>query len=327
MSYINSATAYVNLTVLMGGESAASTFQQQVASELSSSLANLIPSTYDTVKAGYELIYNTTLNKILNSSVGQVEILLSLTGSPAGAQSIAIQAALQHPFSQGRIYITSNDAFTAPAIDPWYLAHPADTVILREGLKLARQVAATAPLSSSLGDEVSPGSAVSTDAEWDAWLSTTIGTEYHPSSSCSMLPLEQGGVVDSDLKVYGLGNVRVVDASVFPVDFSTHVSLSFSFIASLHRDAPGWLLIYRLVQLQAPVYGLAEQAAKIIRANYNGVGWPSASSSLGQNTSSTSTSTSSTQSAQPDKSNAAMPLSAFNSFALALTVAVTALLL
>ena len=62
------------------------------------------------------------------------------------------------------------------------------------------------------------------DADWDAWLKQNIGTEYHPSCSCAMLPREEGGVVDADLKVYGLANVRVADASVYPIQFAAHVS-------------------------------------------------------------------------------------------------------
>ena len=41
-----------------------------------------------------------------------------------------------------------------------------------------------------------------------------------------MLPLEQGGVVDTDLRVYGLTNVRVADSSVFPMQFAAHVRTS-----------------------------------------------------------------------------------------------------
>jgi len=58
-----------------------------------------------------------------------------------------------------------------------------------------------------------------------------------------MLPLEQGGVVDTDLRVYGLTNVRVADSSVFPMQFAAH--------------------------LMEATYGLAEQAADIIRGEYN----------------------------------------------------------
>ena len=82
--------------------------------------------------------------------------------------------------------------------------------------------------SAVIGDEVMPGSSVQSDEDWDTWLAKNIGTEYHPSCSCAMLPLEQGGVVDENLKVYGLANVRVADASVFPISFSAHVSVALT---------------------------------------------------------------------------------------------------
>jgi len=81
----------------------------------------------------------------------------------------------------------------------------ADVTMLREGLKLARKIGQTPPLSNVMGKELFPGLAVNTDAEWDAYLSKNVGTEYHPSCTCAMLPKSQGGVVDANLRVYGLG--------------------------------------------------------------------------------------------------------------------------
>ncbi|KAI1796681.1 GMC oxidoreductase [Ganoderma leucocontextum] len=296
MSFINSATAYVNVTDLLGDF--ASTFKQQISNASATSLSTLCPNCDDTVKKGYQAIYNTTLNTLLTSPIGQVEILFSLVSSG----SISIQAALQHPFSQGRIYITANDAFTPPAIDPQYLSHSADMIVLREGLKLARKLGQTAPLSSVMGDETAPGSNVQSDDDWDNWLMTAIGTEYHPSSTCAMLPLESGGVVDANLKVYGLGNVRVADASVFPFSFSSH--------------------------LQAPVYGLAEQASNIIRATYNGVGWPSASGQNSASSSNTSSSASpSSTTGTTSGKNGASTMSHSGSLVLLVTGALAALLL
>ncbi|PSR72212.1 hypothetical protein PHLCEN_2v11919 [Hermanssonia centrifuga] len=251
LSFINSATAYANISDLVGLDTYQS-FQANIASAIETSASSLVPSTDPTVQEGYKAIYNATANMMM-TPVGQIEILLSLTGSSqGGANSIAIQAALQHPFSQGHLYINSSNPFDDPVIDPGYLSHSADLVMFREGLKLCRTLGNTAPLSSAMLQEISPGPSVQTDDDWDTWLATTFGTEYHPSCSCAMLPQNQGGVVDTNLKVYGLANVRVADASVFPIQFAAH--------------------------LQAPVYGLAEQAATIIRSQYNGVAIPQPSS-------------------------------------------------
>lgn len=213
----------------------------------------------DSVIAGYQAIYKTT-SHIFNSPIGQVELLFM---NSDGNGDIGITAALQHPLSHGRIYINSSDPMEDPVIDPNYLGNPAGTTqfrhhvrvfherltsnldyeILRDGLKLARSLGETGPLSKVLTGETSPGPSVQTDDQWVDWLRMSASTEFHPSSSCAMLPREQGGVVDANLRVYGLANVRVADASVPPISLSTH--------------------------LMASTYGVAEQASNIIRAYWN----------------------------------------------------------
>ena len=76
---------------------------------------------------------------------------------------------------------------------------------MRQGLKLARQVGTTAPLSQVLSTETAPGGQVNSDQDWANWLAQNVKTEYHPSSTCSMLSKDQGGVVNPKLQVYGLG--------------------------------------------------------------------------------------------------------------------------
>ncbi|KAL0952057.1 hypothetical protein HGRIS_008695 [Hohenbuehelia grisea] len=238
LSFVNSATAYVNLSTLLGGDDAAAAYRKTVADAMESS-TSLVPSQNQEVLAGYKAISDVVANKLLPSSIGQAEFLLSMHA----AGQIGVQAALQHPLSHGRLYINSASAFDAPTIDPNYLAHSADLTIMREGLKMARKIAQTAPLNKAVGDEISPGPSVQTDAEWDEWLVNQISTEFHCSSTCSMLPRNKGGVVNAKLQVYGTANVRVADSSIFPFTFSAH--------------------------LMAPTYGVAEQAASIIRGFYN----------------------------------------------------------
>ncbi|KAK4935355.1 hypothetical protein LTR10_023585 [Elasticomyces elasticus] len=261
LSYVNSAVAYVNATNMFG--TALGSLQSSIIGEIDTYAASA--GTDATVIAGYKAIYNTTVNTILTSPIGQVEMLIgnNLNGT------INIGASLQHPYSHGQVYINSSNPMDYPVINPNYLNHPADIQILREGIKLARALGQANPLSGSLTAETSPGSDVQTDDEWNDWLREVAFTEYHPSSSCAMLPLEQGGVVDANLRVYGLANVRVADASVPPIAFSAH--------------------------LMSATYGLAEQASTIIR-NYHNIGALAKSNSHNSTTSSNSTSTTSSKS-------------------------------
>ncbi|KAF8194646.1 mala s 12 allergen [Pholiota molesta] len=236
-SFINSGIAYINGTLLFGGSDSFASFINGIPSS-SVAAATLAPSTDSTVIEGYKAIYDTTVNTTYPTT-GLVEILLSINA----ANQIAVQAAGQQPLSHGRIYINSSSIYDKPVIDPQYFSHPADITVLRQGVKLARQIAAAPPLSNALGAEVTPGPTVQSDADIEAWLRTTVGTEFHPCGTCAMLPLAKGGVVNAKLQVYGTANVRVVDSSVFPVSFSAH--------------------------LMSPTYALAEIGASIILAAYS----------------------------------------------------------
>ena len=235
LSYINSAVAYVNSTTLFPGGVAG--LQSNILNQLASYTPN--SNSDPTVLAGYKKISTTTANKIITSPLGIIEMLIG-NNVPG---SIRIGSALQHPFSHGQITINSNDPLDYPVIDPGYLTHPADLLIMREALKLTRRVGAANALSSSVGEETWPGEDAQSDADWEKWLKKEIFTEFHPSSTCAMLPLDLGGVVDANLRVYGLANVRVADASVPPISFSAH--------------------------LMGSTYGLAEQASTMIRKYHN----------------------------------------------------------
>jgi choline dehydrogenase-like flavoprotein len=212
----------------MGSYDDALTLQQNVLSLLKDSVSKFTSQDPGVVE-GYKALYLANAQNFLLSPVGQVEFLLFAIGNTGSTdQTISIQFALQHPFSQGRLYITTNDPFDPPALDPRCLTHPADVTLMRQAVKFARKIAATPPLSTVLGTEVSPGPAVTADNDIDTFVANDIQTEFHPANTLAMLPQDQGGVVDARLKVYGLANVRVVDASVFPVQFAAHVCAPIS---------------------------------------------------------------------------------------------------
>ncbi|KAH8787893.1 mala s 12 allergen precursor [Diaporthe sp. PMI_573] len=228
-SFVQSAIAYINLTTLVGGDQAG-----PLLNTLRTNVTNAINSAAvpDAVKQAWNVTYTSQVNNIYDSPVGLVEILLAdIFGT------VNMQIALQQPLSRGSILVTSADPFAPPAIDPRYLTLDVDLQLLRAGHKLARRVAQS--MTDVLGAESQPGTAAVADADdagWDWFIRQNAGTEYHPSSSCSMLPREQGGVVDKNLLVYGTSNLRVIDASIAPTSVSAHLMTATYGIAEIGAD-------------------------------------------------------------------------------------------
>ena len=117
LSYVNSAVAYLNSSVLFG--SGVTDLQTTILSQID----DFIPegTTDAGVIAGYKAIYKTVANTILTSPIGLIEMLLGLDLNGA----VRIGPSLQHPLSHGRIWINSSNPMDYPSIDPAYLRHPA----------------------------------------------------------------------------------------------------------------------------------------------------------------------------------------------------------
>ncbi len=120
------------------------------------------------------------------------------------------------PTSRGHIEIKSDDPFEAPAIHPNYLATKRDVEEMVEGARFMRELAATPALSEIIENEMAPGSEVQTDDDMIADIRARAGTVFHPVSTCRMGPDPTADVVDLRLRVHGVANLRVIDASIFP---------------------------------------------------------------------------------------------------------------
>jgi choline dehydrogenase len=144
-------------------------------------------------------------------------IMLDHGKTAVGKDGFTLHVCQLRPESRGRVGLKSADPLADPAIFANYLATEEDRRAVRQGVKIAREVAAQAALSPYRGDEYAPGAGVQTDAEIDAWIARTGETIYHPVGTCKMGAAGDAmAVVDDQLRVVGIEGLRVIDASVMP---------------------------------------------------------------------------------------------------------------
>ena len=160
---------------------------------------------------------------------------------------ISILVLNNHPFSRGSVHIRSSRIEDKPVYDPNFLSHQLDLEVLARQTQYVDRVVQTGPFASLLKPESRiPAHAVDLS---DVNIAKDIVKErvftcFHPSGTCAMMPAEMGGVVDDRLKVHGINNLRVVDASVFPLEPSGNI--------------------------QATTYAVAEKAADLIKEDHRG---------------------------------------------------------
>jgi choline dehydrogenase len=122
---------------------------------------------------------------------------------------------LLRPESVGEIRLASPDPAAPPAIDPNILATPGDMALGRAAIRAVRHIFAQKPFDPMRGPELAPGAERQSDDELDAYLRETAVSDIHAVGTCRM-GHDPAAVVDPQLRVQGLGGLRVVDASVMP---------------------------------------------------------------------------------------------------------------
>ncbi|KAE8421967.1 hypothetical protein BDV36DRAFT_18903 [Aspergillus pseudocaelatus] len=193
-----------------------------------------------------------------HANLGQLEYLFDVGNwspyfpSEKGKKYGTMLMMLQYPWSRGSIHQSLKDpgldatVHDKPIIDPrYYLGHgEIDLEIMKIGQRLTERICATKPLSDIICSRVFPpmpdSDASDEVEEYDEFVRNYTITDWHPIGTCAMggFEGEKFGVVDGRLRVYGITNLRVVDASVMPLQISAHI--------------------------QATVYAIAEKAADMI---------------------------------------------------------------
>lgn len=185
-------------------------------------------------------ILEAQVNNLWKDDVGAAEIFFVI--SPATGQ-VGIDLWNLIVLSRGYVHIKTNSSWDHPEIEPSYFGHPLDLAVQLAATQQSREVFQAAPLASHIASETFPGLSTvpqdASDAVWEEWVKATFTSVWHYIATLGMMKEELGGVVDNRLKVYGIENVRAVDASVLPIQLSAHLSSS--------------------------LYGIAEKAARMIK--------------------------------------------------------------
>jgi choline dehydrogenase len=129
--------------------------------------------------------------------------------------AISVHVNKSYPKSRGQIRLESADPKAAPLIEPNLLGDERDVQTLVRGIRLVRQILATDPLAGMITEHVDPGPGIVSDAEMAEYVRDTVGLAYHPAGTCAM-GADETAIVTPELKVRGLDNLWIADASVMP---------------------------------------------------------------------------------------------------------------
>jgi len=154
---------------------------------------------------------------------------------PAFTDGYGIRPTLLHPDSRGVVLLRSSDPREHPRISYNFLTAPNDLPTLRQGFKLARELAFHRALDPYRGEELSPGEKVQSDTEIDSWLRKTLITAHHPAGTCQM-GTTPAAVLDPEMRVRGVEGLRVVDASAMPDLVSAHINACVIMMAEKAAD-------------------------------------------------------------------------------------------
>jgi 4-pyridoxate dehydrogenase len=181
------------------------------------------------------------------SGLSATDIQLLFRGAPGNAHlwfpgvkrpyldGFGLRPVLLHPESRGEVLLRSADPFDKVRIIQNFLEISNDLETLRTGVKIARDLLHHSALDKFRGVETAPGPDAKTDDQLDDWIRRTAITAHHPSCTTPMGDNPEA-VLDTECRVKGAENLRVVDASAMPDLVSGNIHAAVLVIAEKVSD-------------------------------------------------------------------------------------------
>jgi choline dehydrogenase len=156
-------------------------------------------------------------------------------GLGGATDSYVVGVSVLQPFSRGTVRLSGPSAKAAPVIDPNYFGDERDLDTMVEGLRIAREIGTARALYEWRAEEIAPGDAITDDEGLRGYVKQMFSSYFHPVGTCA-IGEGPNSVVDSDLRVRGVDNLRVIDASVMPTIPSNNTVATVYAIAELGAD-------------------------------------------------------------------------------------------
>ena len=164
-----------------------------------------------------------------NASLSLPDLQLILAAAPMTAgpylspfvkpylDAYALKGVFLMPQSRGEVKLTDRNPTSKPLIIQNFLSNESDIAALRQMIKIMRQIGSSGAFAQFSGGEIFPGPSILSDQEIDGFIASNAITLHHPVGTCRMgLESDPMSVLNSNMQVFGVDGLRVVDGSAMP---------------------------------------------------------------------------------------------------------------
>jgi choline dehydrogenase len=156
-------------------------------------------------------------------------------GAAPDRHGFTIVCYANRPLSRGEIRLASPNPLDRPLLNPKYLSAPEDLELALASVEVMRAIAEAEPFSRVRSNEVQPGEGITSRDALIRYIRQTASTTWHQTSTCKM-GTDALAVVDPQLRVHGIEQLRVVDASIMPTVVSGNTNAPTIMIAEKAAD-------------------------------------------------------------------------------------------